>query len=131
LDRPETRQELHKTILNSNTARSVKQDETNVDRQELQSSVLKLNTKTDGKNFISHSESGTKYSNTSERNIQRQGNTSYSNDNCRSVRAVWTKYKNLQFKKTNNIKKLIARQVFDDIIAFLKTNQIKVATKKF
>ena len=44
------------------------------------------------------------YFNAGERNLQRQGNTSDNNDNRRSVRAVWTKYKNIQFKGTTKIK---------------------------
>ncbi len=65
---------------------------------------LSLNKTNDGKHFLSLSEPGSLYKGLAERNLQRQGHTSDNNNNRRSVRAIWTKYKNLQFKGTTKIK---------------------------
>jgi hypothetical protein len=70
----------------------------------LQSSVLKLNTKTAGKKIISYRESGSIYSNTAQRNVQREGDTGGNTDHRRNLCAIWTKYKYIQFKGTTKVK---------------------------
>jgi hypothetical protein len=57
-----------------------------------------------GQKFLSLSEPKTEYSNASESDLQQKGNTNADNNNSRSVRAVWTKVKNLQFTGTTKIK---------------------------
>lgn len=66
--------------------------------------TLALNKTQDVKKFLSLSEPGTEYSNSSQLDLFGQGDTASNNNNKRSVRAVWTKYKNLQFKGTTKVK---------------------------
>jgi len=66
--------------------------------------TLALNKTQDGEKFLSLSEPGAEYSNSSQPNLWQQGDTSSSDNNRRSVQAIWTKYKNLQFKGTTKIK---------------------------
>lgn len=70
--------------------------------------TLALNKTQDGQEFLSLSEPGTEYSNSAQLNLFGQGNTSSDNNNRRCVCSVWTKYKNIQVKRTNDIKKLNA-----------------------
>jgi hypothetical protein len=68
---------------------------------------LATNTTKDGQDFLSLSEPGTEYSNSSQLNLQFEGDTGSSNNNCGSIRAVRTKYKNLQSRGTTKVKKVI------------------------
>ena len=70
----------------------------------MQSSVLKLNTKTDGKKIISYRESASKYSNSSEFNLQREGDTDGNNYNRSNLCVIRMKYKDIQFKGTTKVK---------------------------
>ncbi|MBC7525365.1 MAG: hypothetical protein H7239_13130 [Flavobacterium sp.] len=65
---------------------------------------LALNKTNDGQEFLSFGEPRTEYSDSSERNLQQEGDTNVDSNNRRSVRAIWTKYKNIQFKGTTKIK---------------------------
>jgi N12 class adenine-specific DNA methylase len=66
--------------------------------------TLALNTTKDGQKFLSLTEPGTEYSNSSQPNLWQQGDTDSGDNNRRSVRAIWTKYKNIQFKGTTKVK---------------------------
>ena len=105
--RPETKERLFRTIQASNNGGSVSPNGTIEDIEELELRGLKLNTKIYEQKILSHSKPNSEYSNSSELNLWQQGDTFNDNNNRGSVRAVWRKYKNIQFKRTNKIKKVI------------------------
>lgn len=54
--------------------------------------------------ILSHTKPNSEYSNSAECNVQREGDTDGNNDHRRNLCAIWTKYKDIQFKGTTKVK---------------------------
>lgn len=54
--------------------------------------------------ILSQTKPNSENSNPAERNVQREGDTEGNNDHRRNLCAIWTKYKDIQFKGTTKVK---------------------------
>jgi hypothetical protein len=74
--------------------------------------------------ILSHTKPDSEYSNSAERNVQREGDTDGNNDHRRNLCAIWTKHKDIQCKRTTKVKK--AEDV-DQIMSLLQNKAVEHA----